>query len=147
MKTRPSRRRFPDAVIRRRPPVTVSAWGAPVEADPDIAVLPANVQPLGLERDPQELGTQLVERLAVFCPFGVVILVPEDVLTWDGRKLLIRGRPWDWQLITQAAEPVPLAAAGDDREGDRVEFAGHRYTVSTAETWPGYCKATVIRES
>lgn len=40
-----------------------------------------------------------------------------------------------------------LAAAFDDREADKVVYAGETYVVEESRSWPGgHCRATLLRE-
>ena len=145
-----ARRRFPHTVTRRRQ--APGDWNNNGEWIPGEVVeseLRASVQPLALTDDELEGGSQLVDRLKIFVPAAPDIkLVPnrltwgDDQISWGADSLLFGAR------AEHGGDTGPaLLAAFDDREADRVVYAGAEYVVEETRNWPDHTRATLLRET
>ena len=145
-------RRFPDSVVRRRQlPGSYSVYG---EFEPGAAIetiYPARVLPLDLEDSDFAGGVSLVARLKVFVPRGLARRRGEgDTLEWAGSELRWGGAALRWggaDGMLFAEDSVPFLAAFDDRQADRLVYAGIEYVVEESQAWPRYSRAIALRET
>ena len=145
-------RRFPNEVIRRRQ--EPGEWNIYGQFDPGPVVetiYPARVLPLTLEDRDFAGGVALFERLKVYVPRGISRLRGEaDALTWNGSILMWAGEPLVWAAddgVLVVNETVPFVAAFEDRQADKMVYAGAAYVVEESQSWPRYSRAIVLRET
>ena len=143
--------RYPHTVIRRRRgPESRDDFGELVEGAIVRSILPAMIQPAGLEDVNLEGGVQLSERLKVYCPVGVERrIVPTDVLTLNGAVLTLNGDPIRWSSgVVDVANPNPLGAAFENHEADVVEISSNVFVVEESQLWAGdHVRAILLRET
>ena len=145
-------RRFPDEVVRRRQAQsTTNFYG---EFDPGAVtetIFPARVEPVTLQDSDTEGGVSLVARLKVYVPRGIARhRGVADPLEWAGSVLMWGGQPLRWgggdgTLFEEKS--IPFLAAFDDREADILVYAGIQYVVMESQSWPGFSRAIVLRET
>ena len=145
-------RRFPQELIRRREGTgDFNFYGEPIPGDVVTAVLPASIQPISLQDQNFVGGEMLRERMRVFVPTGVEVVVGDgDVLTWAGDTLEWNGSPLQWGGFTGyvGGSEDPLAAAFDDIGADKVDIGGTIFVVEESQLWPGsHCRAVLLRET
>ena len=143
--------RWPHNVIRRRRgPEMRNSFGE-VEPGPLVrSILPAMLQPLSLEDNNLVGGTQLSERLKIYCPIGISRrIMPGDALTLHGQVLTLNGEPITWGGGTvDVLDAIPLAAAFEDREADHVEMDNRIFVVEESQFWAGdHVRAVLLRET
>ena len=145
-------RRFPDSVVRRRQaPGGFNQYGE-YEAGAVIeTIYPARVLPLNLEDSDFAGGVSLVARLKVFVPRGLARRRGEgDALEWAGDELRWGGAALRWggaDGVLFAEDSVPFLAAFEDRQADRLVYAGVDYVVEESQSWPRYSRAIALRET
>ena len=109
------------------------------------------IQPAGLVDVNQGGVTQLSERLVVFVPVGIERrLTGDEPVTLRRRSILLRGAPVVFPTFggLVAGDANPLAAAFDDRGGDRVEVGINVFVVVRSELWAGsHARAELLRET
>ena len=145
-------RRFPNEVVRRRQ--GPGEWNIYGQFDPGKimeTIYPARVLPLTLEDRDFAGGVALFERLKVFVPRGIARRRGEgDALEWGGEVLTWNGEPLRWggddgTLIDD--DSVPFVAAFEDRQADKMVYAGATYVVEESQSWPRYSRAIALRET
>ncbi len=145
-------RRFPNEVVRRRQ--GTGEWNIYGQFDPGPVVetiYPARVLPLSLEDSDFAGGVALFERLKVFVPRGISRLRGEaDPLTWNDSILMWAGEPLVWAAddgVLVVNETVPFVAAFEDRQADKMVYAGNVYVIEESQSWPRYSRAIALRET
>ena len=73
-----------------------------------------------------------------------------DALEWGGEVLTWNGEPLRWggddgTLIDD--DSVPFVAAFEDRQADKMVYAGATYVVEESQSWPRYSRAIALRET
>ena len=145
-------RRFPNEVVRRRQgPGTRNFYGEFEPGKIMETIYPARVLPLTLEDRDFAGGVSLVARLKVFVPRGIARHRGEaDALTWSGDALTWNGEPLRWgggDGMLFAENSVPFLAAFEDRQADKMIYAGVTYVVEESQSWPRYSRAIALRET
>ena len=149
---RPSLRRFPDEIVRRRQHAgSRNEFG---EFEPGATVetiLPASVQPLGVNDLDQSEGERLSDRRKVYVLAGIARRVGgADRVTWGSDTLLWNGAAITWGGAADAFvadDTEPLRAAFEDRQADQVVVGGDVFTVEESQSWPNHTEATLLRET
>ena len=114
------------------------------------SILPAMLQPLSLEDNDLVGGSQLSERVKVYCPIGITRrIMPGEPLTWHGEVLTLNGDPITWGGGTvDVLDAMPHAAAFEDREADHVEIDTRVFVVEESQLWAGdHVRAVLLRET
>ena len=108
--------------------------------------------PLSLEDSDFVGGVSLLERLKVYVPRGIARLRGEGRRAGLGRRsadMERRTAPvWggdDGTLIDD--DSVPFVAAFEDRQADKMVYAGATYVIEESQSWPRYSRAIALRET
>ena len=145
--------RYPHTIVRRRRGAeSRNDFGEVVEGEVVRSILPAAVmiQPAGLEDVNLEGGTQLSERMRIFCPVGIERrIVSTDVVTFLGAAVVLNGEAVTFGSgLADVANPTPLAAAFEDRGADHVEIDTRIFVVEESQLWAGdHVRAILLRET
>ena len=145
-------RRFPDEILRRRQGAgSRNQYGEFELGATAETVLPASVQPLGVDALDQSEGERLSDRRKVYVPAGIARRVGEaDRVTWNGDALLWNGAALRWGGSADAFmrdDAVALRAAFEDRQADQVVVDGDVFTVESSRSWPSHTEAVLLRET
>ena len=142
-------RRFPDRIFRRREsPGHRDDYGDWVPGATVDATLRASVQPLALTDSDLEGGVQLQQRIKVFVlPRRERVSTASATITLHGEVLTLRAAALTLNTGAETLDVHALAAAYAQAGADRVQVAGDWFVVEESRTWPGFTRATLLRET